>query len=85
MNIQSGNPINLLIYEKENEYISRNHSLIKNIICSRCEDNININMKIYRINLYNCKNNHTMNDILLNEFEEIQSDYFLSNIFLCSM
>ena len=44
----------------------------KDIICPKCNENILIIIKDYKINLYNCKNGHKINDILFNEFENTQ-------------
>ena len=44
----------------------------KEIICPECKENILFNLKDYKINLYECKNNHIKNNILLNEFENTQ-------------
>ena len=33
------------------------------IICPKCNENILINIKEYKINLFNCKNGHQMNNI----------------------
>ena len=42
------------------------------VICPKCGEDILISIKDYKINLYNCKNQHSINDILFNEFENIQ-------------
>ena len=44
----------------------------KNIICPECKDDIRLKINDYKIYLYDCKNGHKFNDILLNEFEETQ-------------
>ena len=45
----------------------------KNIICPDCGEDIKIkNIENYKIDLYECKNNHTMNKIPLDEFEKTQ-------------
>ena len=45
----------------------------KNIICPDCGEVIKIkNIENYKIDLYECKNNHTMNKIPLDEFEKTQ-------------
>ena len=53
----------------------RNTDLIKynNISCPKCRENIKMDIKDYKINLYECKNNHKIENILLNEFEQTQN------------
>ena len=51
---------------KEKEIIS------KDIICPECGENILINIKDFKINLYGCKNNHNINNISINNYENIQ-------------
>ena len=84
----------ILVYDKE-ENINNNENIIKSkdVICPECKENILINIKDYRINLYDCKNNHIKNNILLEEYENTQKidiskikcdkcrDKNLSNIF----
>ena len=43
----------------------------KDIICPECYENILINIKEFKINLYGCKNEHIQENILLNIFEEL--------------
>jgi len=67
--------INILVYnksskEKEKEIISNE------IICPECKENILLNIENYKINLYECKNGHKIENILYNEFENMQKiDY----------
>ena len=42
----------------------------KDIICQKCAENVFLNIKDYRIKLYECKNNHIIENILINEFEK---------------
>ena len=65
---------------KENKIIS-NQNLIKSksIICPICGQHSFINIKNYKINLYDCKNNHRTENVLLSEFMESQKKG-LSNI-----
>ena len=57
----------------ENEIEKRDKDIIKskNIICPECKENIK--MKDYKINLYDCKNGHRFENILINEFEQTQN------------
>ena len=54
--------------------ISNYKSIIKSnyIICPQCGENIKYKINDYKIYLYECKNGHRMNNILLNEFEKTQ-------------
>ena len=45
----------------------------KNIICPECKENIKLDIKNYKINLYECKNNHKIENILFNELKESQN------------
>jgi len=65
------NKINILVY---NNKIDKNEKeIISNeIICPICKENILINIKDYKINLYECKNGHKIDNLSLNEFENIQ-------------
>lgn len=51
--------------KKENKNIIKS----KDIICPECYENILFNIKDYKMNLYNCNNNHQFNNILLTEFD----------------
>ena len=61
--------INIIVYynkDKEQDKISNE------IKCPDCKENILINIKNYKINLYGCKNGHKIENILLKEYENIQ-------------
>ena len=53
-----------------NEEIKKRMS--KDVICPECGENIFINIKDFKINLYGCKNDHKINDILLDKYENTQ-------------
>ena len=53
---------------KENDH---NHS--KDVICPKCGESIKFDIIDYKINLYDCKNGHKIDNILLNEFENTQN------------
>ena len=65
-----GKDIKFIVYEKK----QINQQLIKSKepICPICRDNIIIKIKEYKIYLYDCKNNHIINDVLLNKYENTQ-------------
>ena len=65
--------INILVYNsKNNENEDRKEIISNEIICPECKENILINIKNYKINLYECKNGHKIENILFNEYENIQ-------------
>ncbi len=70
--------MNILVYDIErktkvkdiNE--ERNQLTSKCIICPECGENVKIEIKNYKISLYDCKNGHKINDILFNKYEDYQ-------------
>ena len=42
------------------------------IICPECKESILIKIEEYKINMYNCKNNHKINNISIKEFNNTQ-------------
>ena len=65
--------MSILVYDSDN--INNNDKSkikSKNIICPKCNENCKINIKNYKINLFECKNNHRINNILFNKFEKTQ-------------
>ena len=61
----------IIIYVKEKNDEIENKLISNNFICPKCGDNIRIDINDYKISLYECKNGHKMNNILLGEFESI--------------
>ena len=70
--------INILISENEDENDNiKNEDMneikeIKEIICQECKENILIKIEDYKFNLYNCKNGHKYNNILIKELEQYE-------------
>jgi len=62
------------ILVNDNDIINKDNSKfkLKNIICPECKENVKMKLKNYEINLFGCINNHTINNILYDEFEESQ-------------
>ena len=58
-----------------NKINNEDESIIKSkiIICPKCYESTNIKIKDYKINLYGCKNNHNINNILLDEYLDLQN------------
>ena len=60
--------VNLLDYEnEENTFV-----FSKETICPKCKSNIKMNVKDYKILLYECKNKHRSDNIILENFAETQ-------------
>ena len=47
---------------------------LKDIICPICKESIKMKIKEYKINLYECKNGNLINNILLEEFDNIENE-----------
>ena len=65
--------MNILVMGNDN--INNNQIMVrsKNIICPKCGEDIKIEFnENYKINLFGCKNNHRINNILFNNFEKTQ-------------
>ena len=64
--------MNIIVNDKNS--FSSNSSIIKSnvIICPKCYENIKLIIKDYKIFLYECKNNHEIDNISFNKFEETQ-------------
>ena len=64
--------MNIVVNEIEKQDENKHLIKSKEVICPKCNEHIFININDYRINLHNCKNNHFINNILLNKFEDTQ-------------
>ena len=64
--------MDILIISGENNNNNEIFKRSKNIICPECGEDIKIKINNYKINLFECKNNHEMNNISLDEFEKTQ-------------
>ena len=62
--------INIIVSEKE-DLINENIYLFKDIICPKCENNTFLTIEDYKIKM-NCKCNHEIDNILINEFIDEQ-------------
>ena len=67
------NAIKILVVS--NDETTKEKVIIKSkyIICPICKENIRFKINDYKIYLYDCKNGHKVNSILLNEFEDTQN------------
>ena len=66
------NEMNILVENLTKSMVKVKKQKAKEIICPICKEDILISIKNYRINLYNCINNHKTNDILFSEYERTQ-------------
>jgi len=67
------NEIKILVYEiEDNDKCEEKLKNSKYIICPRCKEICFMNINNYKINLFNCKNNHCFSNLLLNELNDFQ-------------
>ena len=67
------NIMNILVNENDKTIIKENQIKSKEIICPKCYENILVKINEYKIILFNCKNNHEINNILLNEYQNMEN------------
>ena len=60
--------VSILVINK-NTVVLDNKKKLEFPICPECNENIILEIKDYKINLYDCKNKHNINNILINEYE----------------
>ena len=61
------------IYVEERKF-QNNSKQFKEIICPICKESSRIKIEDYKFSFYNCKNGHKINNILFNEFENLQNN-----------
>ena len=69
------NKMSILVLQNENIYKEEEKNDIiksKEIICPKCGENIRMDIIDYKITLYECKNRHKIENILLDKFEKTQ-------------
>jgi len=64
--------MNILVYDEMKTIINNNIKEAKEVICPECKENILIKIEEYRINMYNCKNNHKIENKSIKEFDKLQ-------------
>ena len=69
---KSENKMNITVVNHIKNINELKETISKDIICPKCKENALIDIKNFKINLSECKNNHNVNNILLNQFQEIQ-------------
>ena len=65
-----------IVVNKIMDYIDKQEKLMKKseyIICPKCKENSRIFFDNYKFGFYDCKNNHKINNILINDFESTQN------------
>ncbi len=74
INLNNNNQNIIQNQDKNNNQIQDKNikKLSKDITCPTCHDKCKIEIKDYKIKLYDCKNKHKVDDILLYEYEETQ-------------
>ena len=66
------NKINILVIDNKEKLIKEDSIKSNSIICPKCKQDCLIDIKNFKIKLYNCKNNHETKNILLKEFDNTQ-------------
>ena len=66
------NKMNIIVKSNNDNNTKIKEIKSKDIICPECGENIFINIKDFKIKLYGCKNEHKINNILINKYENIQ-------------
>jgi len=64
--------MNIIVVDEMNKIKNENIKESEEIICPECKENILIKIDEYKINMYNCKNNHKINNITIKEFDNTQ-------------
>ena len=64
--------MSILVFENEIKINDKDIVKSKNVICPECKESIKMYIKGYKLNLFDCKNGHKINNILLNELEKTQ-------------
>ena len=67
------NKKNILLFKNEIEKEEKDIIKSKDIICPECDESIKFQIIEYKQNYYNEKNEHIIDNILLNEFEKTQN------------
>ena len=62
----------IIVIDRPNDQVDKNIIIPKFIICPICQEAARYEINNYRIKIYNCKNGHVVDDILLKEFESTQ-------------
>ena len=66
------NKMDVIVYNNFEEHHESKEIISREIICPKCKENCSIDIKDFKVNFINCKNNHINNNILLNNYELTQ-------------
>ena len=69
---KNSSKMRILVYDIEERKLNERMINAKDIICPECKENIKIKILNYKIFFYGCKNEHKIDNILFNEFENSQ-------------
>ena len=79
------NEMNILVCEIQKSTINDDKNLknkSKEIICPKCYENCKIQIKDYKIKLFDCKNDHELNNLSFEEFNN--SQFIIESIITCN-
>ena len=62
------NGMKIKVKEINKKQLNKNKIFSKGIVCPKCYDNINIKIEDYIITMYNCKNNHKLENLQIKDF-----------------
>ena len=62
-----------MLKKKLNNESLKEKKTSKCIICPECQENTRININNFKINLFGCKNNHSINQLLMNDYKLTQN------------
>ena len=69
---KSRKKMNILVTKNEDDENIIKEIPSKEIICPECKENILIDIDNFKVHFHDCKNNHNINNISLNEYEKTQ-------------
>ena len=64
--------MNIIVNKSEDDDSQIKEIVSKDIICPEYKENVLIDINSFHINFHDCKNNHNINNISLNEYEKTQ-------------
>ena len=64
--------MSIIVVDHSNENGNNNKIISPYIICPICKEHARYEIKDFRIRIFNCKNGHVVDDILIKDFESTQ-------------
>ena len=61
--------ISILVYDINNTLVFNREKKYEFPICTKCQEDAILEISDYKINLYGCKNDHNVNNILISEYD----------------